>query len=76
MRTPKLWEKVKDENMKEKASEIRKEYSILFNGITETIDHLENTISSLKKLQQRAEDAYIEEEQEENIVPFTTSKGA
>lgn len=61
--------------MKETVKEITKEYSILFNGITETIENLESAISLLKKLQQRAEEAYIEEE-ENRVIPFTTYKGA
>ncbi len=64
--------------MREKEmKEISKEYSILFNGITETIQELESTIIALKKLQQRAEDTYIEEcQQETRVIPLSTSKGA
>lgn len=41
--------------------DITKEYLILFNGITETIVGLEDHISRLKQLQEKAEMAFIEE---------------
>lgn len=42
--------------------EIKKEYSLLFNGITDTINQLEKTIQRLRVLQQKAEEACLESE--------------
>lgn len=39
--------------------ELQKEYTTLFNGITDTIYRLEHTITQLKHLQLRAEEAYL-----------------
>ncbi len=39
--------------------ELKKEYILLFNGITDTIRQLEYTITRLKMLQQRAEELYL-----------------
>lgn len=41
--------------------ELTKEYSVLFNGITDTISELEEMLVRLKELQQKAEDAYLSE---------------
>lgn len=40
--------------------DLKKEYTILFTGITNTIATLEDMIFNLKDLQRRAEEAYIE----------------
>ena len=40
--------------------ELNKEYALLFNGITDTIRQLETMTLQLKKLQQRAEEAYLQ----------------
>lgn len=41
--------------------ELNKEYTLLFNGITDAIQQLENLTRQLKKLQLRAEEAYLQE---------------
>lgn len=38
-----------------------KEYSILFNGVSNTIEELEVLLVKLRTLQQQAEDAYLDE---------------
>lgn len=43
---------------------LRKEYTLLFNGITDTILQLENAVLRLKLLQQQAEDVYLEQQRE------------
>lgn len=40
--------------------ELAKEYKILFNGITETIESLEGMIGRLRLLQEAAENSYLE----------------
>lgn len=40
--------------------ELREEYTLLFNGVSETIEELEKTIQRLKVLQQAAENAFLE----------------
>lgn len=41
-------------------NELAKEYTMLFNGITETIETLEGSIKRLRQLQQEAENTYLE----------------
>lgn len=41
--------------------ELNKEYTLLFNGITDTIQQLETMTKRLKNLQMRAEEAYLQE---------------
>lgn len=41
--------------------ELNKEYTMLFNGISSTIVQLETLVERLKILQQKAEDAYLEQ---------------
>lgn len=41
--------------------ELNREYTLLFNGITDTIQQLEHTISRLKILQIKAEEEYLRE---------------
>ena len=51
--------------------ELNKEYTLLFNGITDAIQQLEVLTQRLKRLQTRAEEAFLDEntsEQEEKIV--------
>ena len=40
--------------------ELQKEYTLLFNGITDTIQSLERTIQRLRALQQKAEEMCVE----------------
>lgn len=40
--------------------ELAKEYKILFNGITETIESLEGIVGRLRLLQAAAENSYLE----------------
>ncbi len=42
--------------------ELRKEYFLLFNGISKTIETLEDMIGQLKTLQQEAENYVLEED--------------
>lgn len=44
---------------------LKKEYTLLFNGITDTILQLENAVLRLKLMQQQAEDVYLEHQQRE-----------
>lgn len=46
--------------------ELKKEYTMLFNGITETIEALEGTIKRLRLLQQAAENMYLDSCAEED----------
>lgn len=45
--------------------ELNKEYTILFNGITETIRGLETTVHRLKLLQLAAENTYLDKTNED-----------
>ncbi len=45
--------------------ELKKEYMLLFNGITDTVRQLEYTIARLKMLQTRAEELYLLETERE-----------
>lgn len=42
--------------------ELREEYTMLFNGISDTIHQLERMVSRLKVLQQKAEESYLLQE--------------
>ncbi|MDL2327745.1 hypothetical protein LJC64_03720 [Ruminococcaceae bacterium OttesenSCG-928-A11] len=42
--------------------ELNKEYTLLFNGITDTIQSLERTIQQLRALQQKAEELCLEDD--------------
>lgn len=56
--------------------EIRSEYTLLFNGITETIKSLEITTKRLKLLQMAAENTYVAEisdRQEKNAATLTST---
>ncbi len=44
--------------------ELKQEYTVLFNGITETIGQLESMVQRLRLLQQAAENAYMERHDE------------
>ena len=49
--------------------ELNKEYTLLFNGVTDTIQQLELIAQRLKKLQARAEEAYLDESDAEQDGP-------
>lgn len=48
-----------------KMNDVKKEYIVLFNGITDAIDSLQKQIDRLKFLQVKAEEIYIENGEEE-----------
>ena len=58
--------------------ELNEEYTLLFNGITDTIRQLERTIVRLQVLQQKAEETYVERRQmlEDLERPGSSSAGA
>ncbi len=41
-----------------------REYTLLFNGITDTINQLESLLLRLKRMQAEAEDLYLSHEEE------------
>ncbi|MDL2294490.1 hypothetical protein LJC60_07665 [Ruminococcaceae bacterium OttesenSCG-928-D13] len=45
--------------------ELQKEYTLLFNGITDTIQSLERTIQRLRALQQKAEAMCVDGDDED-----------
>lgn len=48
----------------DKKESITKEYALLFNGITDTIEELETLLLRLKRMQAEAEEIYISREEE------------
>ena len=50
----------------DKEKHITSEYALLFNGITETIQNLQNQIDYLKFLQQKAEELFIGNDEDDH----------
>lgn len=55
----------KGEFIMDKKESITKEYALLFNGITNTIEELEGLLLRLKRMQSEAEELYLSREEED-----------
>ena len=49
--------------MMDKKESLTKEYTLLFNGITDTIEELETLLLRLKRRQAQAEELYVSQEE-------------
>ena len=47
--------------------ELEREYTLMFNGVTDTINYLEKTAQKLRLLQQSAEEMVVAEEEKSSL---------